>query len=336
MGNKGDRYNKEIQALHMLHGNTHKKINRIIVLALLLGISAWSGCGKTMIDYAPPEDASYRGEDIEIPLPCGDILAGTLTYPKEISDKIPAVVLITGSSAHDRDNGKPDQSQDAYRPFRQIAHHLSSRGVAVLRMDDRGVGASSGGDIDEMTTPERAEDIKECIQYLRGRPKIDGDRIGLVGLSEGASIAHMIAAEDTAIAGIALLTGIGSPGRVVLEYQIENGLIEDLPGLLETDRNLRYLYDFDPLETAGLVKQPVLILQGETDRRVPPGDAYRLQEAIQNNGNQNVTVMVLPDHNHLLLKESDTGTETEYGRLSSNQVPDAVLEIIVEWVLSEI
>ena len=318
----------------MLHGIKCIKVNYLIAFALLLAISAWCGCGKTMIDYAPPEDASYNGEDIEIRLPCGDTLAGTLTYPKEY--KIPAVVLITGSSAHDRDNGKPGQSLDAYRPFRQIADHLSTRGVAVLRMDDRGIGASSGGDINDMTTPERAEDIRECIQYLRGRPKIDGDRIGLVGLSEGASIAHMIAAEDTAIAGIVLLSGIGSPGSDVLEYQIANGLIEDLPVLLETDRNLKYLYDFDPLETASLVKQPVLILQGETDRRVPPGDVYRLSGAIQDNGNKNVTVMVLPAHNHLLLKESDTGTETEYGRISSNQVPEKVLEIISQWVLDEI
>lgn len=290
------------------------------------------------ISYEPPNDALYYGEDIKIYLECGDILAGSLTLPKESIQNFPAVVLITGSSAHDRDNSKPDRSAESYRPFRQIADKLSSNGIAVLRMDDRGVGASSGGDINSMTTIERGADIRECIKYLRKRFDIDSSRIGLIGLSEGASIAHIIAASDKSIKIIVLLSGIGSKGKDIINYQVNNGVInrDNLPKLLEKDKNFNYLYNFDPLQTAKLVKQPVLIINGENDKRVPSSDAYKLLDAITSNGNNNVTIYILPKYNHLLLKESKSGVETKYGKISSNQIPDQVLSIILEWVLKEI
>jgi dienelactone hydrolase len=75
-----------------------------------------------------------------------------------------------------------------YRPFRQIADALSSRGIAVLRMDDRGVGCSEGGDIANAPIPERADDIKAGIRYLKNRNEVDAERIGLIGISEGGNI----------------------------------------------------------------------------------------------------------------------------------------------------
>ncbi|MEN8230913.1 MAG: hypothetical protein ABFS38_22345 [Bacteroidota bacterium] len=76
--------------------------------------------------------------------------------------------------------------------------------------------------------------------------------------------------------GIVLLSGIGSPGRDIIDYQVRNGLIDkkSLPKVLKRDANLKFLYDFNPLETIGLVNQPVLIIQGKSDRRVPYKDAY--------------------------------------------------------------
>ena len=90
-------------------------------------------------------------------------------------------------------------------------------------MDDRGVGESTGGDIRQLTTAERAKDIEACIAYLRRRSEIDASRIGLIGLSEGVSISHMIASQDSRIKALVLLSGIGSPGKEVLRYQIQPG-----------------------------------------------------------------------------------------------------------------
>jgi uncharacterized protein len=309
------------------------------IIVVLLSISLFSCQNKNIeLNYLPPEDADCTGENIEFQLPCGDRIAGTLTYPKNAIQKLPVVVLITGSSAHDRDNSKPERPLNAYRPFRQLAEKLSSNGIAVLRLDDRGIGKSTGGNIDKLTTPERAKDIVEAIQYLKTRDEIDGSRIGLIGLSEGVSIAHMIASNDKSIKVLVLLSGIGSTGKEIIEYQIKNGLYnnDDLPILLKKNRNLAFLYQFDPIITASLIQIPVLIIHGETDRRVPYADAYKLSNAITANGNSSVEVNILPNHNHLLLKESPDGKETSYGRLNSNRVPDEVLTMISDWLKDNI
>lgn len=301
-------------------------------LLMLSGLLYFQARASAPVRYAPPAWASYAYEEVRLRLPGGDLLAGSLTLPGERGARVPAVVLITGSSAHDRDNAPPGAPRAAYRPFRQLAHRLSSRGIAVLRMDDHGVGASRGGDLSQMTTAERAEDIEACVAYLRGRPGIDPERIGLVGLSEGVSIAHMIASRDNRIRALVLLSGIGSPGREVLRYQIRQGLLSEaeLADLLKTDKNTRFLDAFDPLVTARMVRQPVLILHGDRDRSVPPADAPRLGEAIRSNGNDNVTVRILAGYGHPLLKERADGTPV------SALVPDEVLEIIQVWLERQI
>jgi dipeptidyl aminopeptidase/acylaminoacyl peptidase len=316
------------------------KFNILKGLLIIFVISVIINCDRkgNIVSYDPPEKAKYTGMEIKIQLKCGDILAGTMTIPKDSLTKFPAVILITGSSAHDRDNSKPENPVTAYRPFRQLADILSSNGICVLRMDDRGIGASTGGDINEMTTLERANDIKECLKYLKARPEIDPLRIGLIGLSEGASIAQMIASKDTSIKVIVLLSGIGSHGKEVIDFQVNNGIIdkEKLPNLLRKDQNLKYLYDFDPLQTARLVKQPTLILNGELDNYVPANDANKLGDAMVQNGNNKVVVRILPKYNHLLIKLDSSGVKTDYGMISSNKIPDEVLKIILDWTLKEI
>jgi hypothetical protein len=92
--------------------------------------------------YDAPADAPYVAEQVTIRTPAGIVLAGTLTKPADRSGvRLPAVVLITGSGSQDRDEAVP--SLGAYRPFREIADTLSRRGIAVLRLDDRGVGGTS-------------------------------------------------------------------------------------------------------------------------------------------------------------------------------------------------
>ena len=307
-------------------------VNLIALLLFVFIVILYSTRDSEKNSYNPPDNAIYSYEEIRIKLPSGDILAGSLTYPKDIKEKIPGVILITGSSPHDRDNSSPEEPRTAYRPFRQIADRLSSNGIAVLRMDNRGIGESIGGDIRNMTTEERAKDIEECIRYLRHRSEFDSLRIGLIGLSEGVSVSHMIASHDTLIKALVFLSGIGSPGKDVLEYQIQQGVLtnDQLAILLKEDKNTHFLYEFDPLKTAGKIKQPVLIIHGKKDRSVNYTDAYKLEEAITRNGNKNVTLKILEGYDHTLLKVNPNG------QFYSAKISDEVLMIITDWILKEI
>lgn len=310
----------------------------IIIILFLIHLSGCNNSPGTVVSYDPPENANYQHEEVEVELENGDILVGSFTFQTNSAKGNPVAILITGSSPHDRDNSKPTKPISAYRPFRQISHLLSSNGISVLRMDDRGIGKSTGGNISKMTTLERAGDIEQCISYIKCRPKIDSTRICLIGLSEGASIAHMIASRDKSIKIIALLSGIGSKGSEIIDFQIENGLLPeaDLSKILRKDRNMRFLFDFDPLETIRMINQPVLIIQGQTDRRVPVTDALILANELRKSGNENITIHVLPNHNHALLKEDTTGVQTRYGKISSTALSVEVLEPILNWVQNEL
>ena len=170
--------------------------------------------------YAPEPGAPYTAEEVRVQTKEGDGLAGTLTIPSNISPPFPAVVLISGSGPSDRDMMRcRDRLTKYYRPFWQIADAFSRRGLAALRMDDRGVGCSDGGDIKNAIIHERADDIRAGIDFLRGRDEIDGHRLGLLGISEGGSIGPLIAASDPSIRALAIMAGCATNGWKILEYQ---------------------------------------------------------------------------------------------------------------------
>jgi hypothetical protein len=145
-------------------------------------------------------------------------LAGTLTLPKT-GGPYPAVVLITGSGAQNR-----DEEIFNHRPFWVIADDLTKRGVAVLRMDDRGVGKSSQGTAND-TSETFVGDILAAVDYLKSRPEIDPKRIGLVGHSEGGLIGPMAATRRPQdVAFVAMLAGPALPGKDILYMQAAAGL----------------------------------------------------------------------------------------------------------------
>src|SRR6185295_1012523 len=131
---------------------------------------------------------------------------------------VAAIVTITGSGPEDRDEsiGLP-----GYRPFRQIADSLGRQGIAVLRMDDRGTGAS-GGTFKGATSSDFAEDIRAGLAYLRTRSEIRADRLGVLGHSEGAVIAPLVADREPALHAIVLLAGVAQPARSALYFQMKN------------------------------------------------------------------------------------------------------------------
>lgn len=167
-----------------------------------------------------------RPQDPEKPYPYGEeevtyenreagvILAGTLTYPKS-GGPFPAVLLISGSGPQDR-----NETILGHRPFLVLSDYLTRRGVAVLRVDDRGVGGSTG-DWMQATTEDLSKDVLAGIEFLKDREEIDPKRIGLIGHSEGGIIAPMVAAESEDIVFTVLMAGTGLPGEDILNMQAE-------------------------------------------------------------------------------------------------------------------
>ncbi len=141
-------------------------------------------------------------------------LAGTLTIPKS-KGRHPAVILITGSGPQDR-----DETLFGHKPFLVIADHLTRHGIAVLRVDDRGVGKSTGS-TSQSTSLESAGDVLAGIKFLKRQPDIDPARIGLIGHSEGGLIAPLVAVSTMDVKCLIMLGGPGLPGIDILTQQME-------------------------------------------------------------------------------------------------------------------
>jgi pimeloyl-ACP methyl ester carboxylesterase len=139
-------------------------------------------------------------------------LAGTLTLPRG-NGPFPAVLLVTGSGPQDR-----NESLFGHKPFLLLADYLTRQGVATLRVDDRGVGGSTGS-VANSTSEDFAADVNAGIEYLKTRKEINPKQIGLIGHSEGGLIAPMVAAQNGDVAFIVLMAGTGLTGEEILYLQ---------------------------------------------------------------------------------------------------------------------
>ena len=154
----------------------------------------------------------YKEE--EVTFTNGDIkFSGTLTIP-ESGNKHPAVVMITGSGSHDR-----DEDLLGFKIFRIIADHLTRNGIAVLRYDDRGVGKTTGKSKMLYTSEDFAGDVIEAVKYLKTRGDINPEQIGLCGHSEGGIVAPLAASKSDDIAFIVLMAGTGVKGIDIIKEQ---------------------------------------------------------------------------------------------------------------------
>ncbi|AFH48114.1 Alpha/beta superfamily hydrolase [Ignavibacterium album JCM 16511] len=163
----------------------------------------------------PKPPFPYNSEDVKFFNEKDSItLAGTFAYPKE-GEKFPAVILISGSGAQNR-----DEEIFNHKPFLVISDFLTKNGFAVLRFDDRGFGESEGSH-SLATTYDFAEDVRAAVKYLKSRKEVDKNKIGLIGHSEGAMIASIVASTDNEIAFIILMAGPGLPGDSILYLQTE-------------------------------------------------------------------------------------------------------------------
>jgi hypothetical protein len=298
-------------------------------------------------DYSAPPGAPYTAEEVSFKGPGGITLGGTLTIPKNARGPFPAAVTITGSGQEDRDEYIPIAG--GIRLFRQVADTLSRVGIAVLRLDDRGLGASTG-DFAKSTTADFADDIRAGLAFLRARPDIDGSRLALIGHSEGGIIGPMVAATD---AKLRAMVTFGGPGDKMIEMSMAQNrwVVDHNPKLSQHERDsllifaratlqpekqtspmIKFWMGYDPAPAAKQVKAATLILQGETDRQVPLENAEKLAALIRAGGNKDVTVRTFPATDHLFIADSTGDFLDMYAHLKTNQVSPVILGAMADWL----
>ncbi|KEY18645.1 alpha/beta hydrolase family protein [Kaistella antarctica] len=151
----------------------------------------------------PKPPFSYNSEDITFKNDTeGNLLAGTIATPKNLNKKSPILVMSTGSGAQDRNEEMFD-----HKPFLVISDDLAKKGIATLRLDDRGIGGSEKGK-ENATSADFATDINSAVNYLM---KMGYKNIGLIGHSEGGMIAPVVANKNKNVKFLVLLAAPGIP-----------------------------------------------------------------------------------------------------------------------------
>lgn len=307
---------------------------------------------KPKPDYSAPPGAPYTAEEVVVKTRGGFTLAGTLTLPKGASKAKPvgAIVTITGSGQENRDS---EVGLSGYKPFRQLADRLARNGVATLRMDDRGMGGS-GGIFKGSTSEDFGDDARDGLAYLRTRPEIRADRLGVLGHSEGAVITPMVAAKEPTLRAIVLLAGVAEPARSALHYQMKNGIEHDtkltpaekeaqvaeipkkIDAMMAADPWMKFFLTYDPAATMRNVKTPVLILTGSNDQQAAPAQVALEEAAFKSGGNKDVTAKVIPGLNHLFVEDSD-GFPGNYGKLPAPVMMRAdVVTMVTDWLVKHL
>ena len=331
----------------------------------------------------PESDASQapNENEQEVSFQSGEVaLAGTLTLPPDADGPVPAVLMLHGSGAVDRDE---NASSIQINAFNTIASSLVDDGIASLRYDKRGVG-ESGGSFSTASMTDLLSDARAAFEYLKARPEIDADRVYVLGHSEGAILAPMIAANSN-VAGLLLINGatVHSLDWIILEQtrlimaaqgmaqeQIDAEIerteafvqfvtssegdwadftleeIQDrVPWMTEKQFEAnkdavslqwyREHFAYDPSSTISEITDvPVLILQGQKDLQVPPGEGERYAEALREAGNDQVTLEQIPDLNHLLRRHPEE-PNMSYRHLDE-PVDERVLAAIADWLTARV
>lgn len=250
--------------------------------------------------------------------------------------------------------------------MREVAAALAAVGVASLRYDKRGVGASDG-DFHTTGLHDNVTDAHAALAALRAQDGVDPDRVLVVGHSEGAIIATELAATDDHLAGVVLIAGSAAPGEAVLREQaaaVAAGLPRPVALLLRllrqdiaatqekrlaqlratTDdavrmqfvkvnaRWMREFLDHDPTTSLQRVTAPVLAVAGSKDIQAAPHHTERIGELVAGP----VTVEVIPDMSHLLRHEPGAPTVRTYKQQARQPVLPAVLELVATFCVDAV
>ena len=271
---------------------------RLIIAAIALAAVANMGCAP-----AP--------RNLEITFNNGDLaLTGTLQIPGGRARSWPVAIFISGDGPQDREGGGL---------FPVLADSLLAHGIAVLRHDDRGAGRSSRPP-GPPSYRALIGDGRAAIRFVQEWPEIDARRIVLVGHSEGAKTCQVLAATDTAIAGIALLAGATAVNvDSLLEEQARLNPSGPAPGLLPTLERaragghsqgpqdltdwMREHLEIAPRAILPRIHCPVLILQGGEDHLVREHHGAEAAALLERAGNADVTLFTVPGLSHAFTRE---------------------------------
>ncbi len=261
-------------------------------------------------------------------------LAGTLVYPEgyKAGQKVPVVLFVTGSGAENR-----DEEIYEHKSFLVIADYLARHGIASLRYDDRGFGQSTG-EMKNATTQDFAQDALAGVEMLRGMKEFS--KVGVIGHSEGGSIAFILGAQKK-IDFVISLAGIGVKGDTALTAQANR--VYELMGaqMRVTTAQYRqrvaqlnspwmnYFLDYDPVSDIRQTRCPVFALNGDKDVQVVSSLNLKGIEAAlaQNEKSQ---VKEYPGLNHLF-QHCTTGLPTEYANIEET-ISVEVLQDLAAWI----
>jgi dienelactone hydrolase len=286
-------------------------------------------------------------------------LYGTLTLPSSTNRPIHGVVLLHGSGPNDR-----DETIGGNKPFRDLAHGLADRGIAVLRYDKLTYTYRTKftrREIINLTLREEVlDDALNAIGFLRKQPGINSRGVFLVGHSLGAWCAPFIAAQDNQLAGVIMLAphatdfdhafirqiqyraqvmGASSEQIDQLLSEVRNGFARLREKTFPSDHFLlgasgKYWYDYlsrKPLEVATGLPQPILVLQGEKDYQTSMDDFAAWKKALGDSRKTNVQFRIFPQLNHLFMPVDGPSTGQEYA--IPGTVAPQVIETIAQFCL---
>jgi pimeloyl-ACP methyl ester carboxylesterase len=293
--------------------------------------------------------------EVQLTAPAADgvLLAGTLTLPTTPGPH-PAVLCLPGSGKLDRDSNAGRVRMDLGRP---LAITLAQHGIASLRYDRRGVGATPG-DWHTVGFLDNRADAVAALHALRGRPEIHPRTVGVLGHSEGAVHAMWLAAHAQAAAAV-LLAGYARPGEQAVRWQ-GTRLAESLPrpirpllpvlrrvaarqltrlaatttdaarigGMRINARWWREQLAYDPRADLAGIPVPVLAVTGDKDTQVDPDDLNTIAQLVPGGAETHR----VPGLTHILRRTDGPGTLFSYRRLLQQPVDADLLAGIARWL----
>lgn len=279
----------------------------------------------------PKPPYPYQREEVSfINAQAGATLAGTLTLPQ---DARCVVLMVTGSGQQNR-----DEELFEHKPFAVIADYLARRGIATLRYDDRATGASAGGEVKSATTLDFMGDAAAGLDFLRSRKTFD--KVGILGHSEGGTIAFMLGAQQKSDFVISL-AGPGVKGDTLLAAQANRILaLHGMPESMTVEKYrqqqsvqsvpwIKWFMDYDPTDNIRRTHCPVMAINGDRDCQVISSQNLTAIRQLLPPSEKNLT-KEYPGLNHLF-QHCQTGLPTEYGVIEET-ISQEVLKDIADWL----
>ncbi len=216
----------EIFTISIFKNSTPNKMkyNLLLIASVLLATFSHAQQFDSTRPQTPLPPFPYHSDSVEYDNADKSIHYGaTLTYPNQGGPFV-TLLMITGSGQQDR-----DETIFRHHPFAVIADYLTRHGYAVLRVDDRQKGKSTG-DLKNATSADFANDVQNSFNYLLTRPEADHKKIGLCGHSEGGLIEVIVASREPRVSFLISMAGPGISGAEILLAQQTDpvkGLVSD-------------------------------------------------------------------------------------------------------------